>query len=103
MEVKYLLRNDFVLVRIIDLGFMKGIAMPQSSINGKQFVVEALGPDVETLKVGDKVLMLGNVGVTAFPLPNANNLIVLKQEYIALVIEGDESEAPAAPMKMVKT
>lgn len=78
-------RNDSVLVRIIDLSVTPtGIQLPDASIEGKEFLVEAIGPTVKDLEPGDKVLMLGKQGVEFFPLPNSKNLIVLKQEYVVL-------------------
>ena len=81
-------RNDYVLVKIVDLGETpSGIATPQTSIHGKEFHVLAVGPKVDGLKVGDKVLMLGKVNVEYFQLPMAKDLIAIKQEHVVLVVD----------------
>lgn len=83
---KYLPRNDFVLVRIINLGKSeKGILMPDGSQIGKKLVVEAIGPDIMDLKVGDSVLM--SQSSDTFPLPGHNDLFAVKQEAIAMVVD----------------
>jgi len=87
-EVKFRPRNDFVLVKIIDLGVNEaGIAMPQMSIQGKRFEVVAIGPDVEDLHVGESVLMIGQVGDNYYPLPNSKDLLVIRQENVVLIFE----------------
>lgn len=91
MKVIYKPRNDFVLIRIIDKGETdSGIAVPDLAIEGKEFVVEAVGPKVEGLVEGDKVLMIGQPGVSFFPLPKRKDLLVLQQEFVVLVLETSE-------------
>lgn len=86
MNGKFRPRNDFVLVRIVDLGETEsGLAIPQMSAQGKEFVVEGVGPKVKDLVVGDKVLMLGARNVTYFEVPNDSKLIVIKEEHVVLV------------------
>ncbi len=80
-------RNDYVLVRVVQLEEWHGLVMPETSIQGKEFVVEGIGPHVEDLEVGDKVLMTGNMGVTYYPIPNQKDLIITKQENVALRFE----------------
>lgn len=88
MTVKYRPRNDMVLIRQVDHGKTKsGIAIPQISIQGKGFFVEAVGPDVENLKVGDKVLMTGTLGGTYFEVPFDKDLMVMRQEFVILIVE----------------
>jgi NADPH:quinone reductase-like Zn-dependent oxidoreductase len=103
--ITYRVRKGFVLVRIIEVGKVRGIRMPQSSINGKEFYVEGLGEDVTDLKVGDKVLMTGNINTHYHEVPNTGNLIVIKQENVLLVVEGteDEDDLPTKELKKVKT
>jgi len=81
-------RNDFVLIRVVDVGMSEGgVAIPQISIQGKEFHVEAVGPDVNELEVGDKVMMIGKQWNEYYPLPNCKDLLVIKQEFIVLVLE----------------
>lgn len=86
---KFRPRLDYVIIQIVDVGETEsGIALPQVSVQGKQFVVKAIGPDVKAdFKVGDFVLMLGSKNITYFEIPTAKDLIVIKQEFIVLVIE----------------
>ncbi len=92
MAVRYRPRNDLVLVRKIDVGQTReGIMMPEVSIQGKKFQVEAMGPDVDDLDVGDFVMMIGKPGDDYYPLPNENDLIVIHQKNVALVVEETES------------
>ena len=85
-QIDFRPRNDYVLIRIVELGQNPaGIAIPQISAQGKEFHVVAVGPDVEDLDVGDKVLMLGSKNTTYFELPNSKDLIVMKEENVVLV------------------
>ena len=82
-------RNDFVLIRIDKVVKAEDeLAFSDHAIQGKEFVVEAMGPLVEGLEIGDKVMMLGNLGATFFELPNDRNRIAIKQEHVVLVLEG---------------
>jgi len=86
--VKWKPRNDYVLIRVVDLGSTPGgIVVSDYSIEGKEFVIVAVGEQVKGLVSGDKVLMLGTQGVNYFPLPNSKDLIVMKQEHVVLVQE----------------
>ncbi len=83
-------RGSFVLIRIIDMGKTPEgtIAIPQQSIEGKIFEVEAIGPKVEKdIKPGDRVLMIGKFGVDYYPLPNSNNLLIIEESHVVLVFE----------------
>ena len=88
--ITYRPRNDQVLVRIVPVEDVRGIKMPQVSIEGKNFRVEAMGPKVEGLSVGDHVLMIGRKGTEYYPLPNCNDLLIIRQEFVALIVEGEE-------------
>lgn len=88
--VKYLPRNEFILFRFVDKGHLRTLAMPGIASQGKERVVVAVGPNVEGLKVGDKVLVIGEIGVDVIPLPNDNKLFLTKQQNVALIIEEDE-------------
>lgn len=83
---KFTVRNDFVLIRSVKLEEVRGLAMPDTAIEGKKFIVEAIGDKVENLKVGDSVLAVGNLGTTVFPLPNHKDLVVVRQEAVALIV-----------------
>ena len=83
-------RNDFALIRVIMLDTNeRGIAIPQGSMEGKQYLVEAIGPKVEGLKVGDRVLMVGQMGEDWGYLPGTKELLVLKESNVVLIYAED--------------
>lgn len=78
-------RNDYVLIRVTELGESPGgVALPDSAIQGKKFTVDAVGPAVIDLALGDEVLMLGSQGAQYYPLPNSKQLFVIRQEHVVL-------------------
>ena len=78
-------RNDYVLVEIKNIGETgAGIKLPQNAIEGKEFIVKAVGPAVVDLEPGDKVLMIGHQGTNYYPLPGRHDLIVIRQECVVL-------------------
>lgn len=82
----YRCRNDFVLVRVVDLGKTEsGIALPNMAMQGKEFHVVSVGPKVQDLHVGDKVFMIGTKNSHYFELPQSKDLIIIKEEYAVLV------------------
>lgn len=89
VSVKYRMRNDKVLIRIVSVGKVRGMYMPDASMQGKQYVIEAIGPKVEDLKRGDVVLIHGTPGKDCGLLPNDSSLLVASQESVLLVIEPD--------------
>ena len=81
-------RNDYVLIKSITLGQTEsGIALPDQSIQGKKYVVEALGPKVEGLKVGDSILMVGTAGEDWAFLPGSKDLLIIKEQNCVLIYE----------------
>lgn len=86
----YRCRSDFVLFRLVDRGSVGSIATPQISQQGKERIVLAIGPDVEDLNVGDRVLVIGSVGSDVVPLPNESGIYMTRQANVALVVIGDD-------------
>ena len=82
-EERLLPRNDYVVVRVKkrDVG-PDGVELPDSSLEGKDFVIEAVGDDVEKLKKGDKVLMVGTRGEDWAYLPRSSDVLVIKEANI---------------------
>lgn len=72
-------RGDNVIVRVVQHGAHKGLAMPDKAQEGKEYVVVGMGPKVEELEIGDKVLMAGTQGVDWDYLPGCKDLLALKQ------------------------
>jgi len=88
----YVPRNDFVVVRLIDLGkSAAGVIIPSISREGKEMRVVAIGDKVENLKIGDSVLI--SQSVDTFPLPNEKDLFAVKQDCIAVVISENVEES----------
>lgn len=79
-------RGDNVLVRVVQHGAHKGLAMPDRAVEGKEYVLMAKGPKVEELEIGDKVLMVGTMGVDWDFLPSCKDLLVIKQGNIIVVL-----------------
>lgn len=84
-------RNDFVLFRMISKDKIRGLAMPQISEQAKERIIEAVGPDVVGLSVGQKVLVVGTIGSDVVPLPNEGNMFLTRQGNIIVTIEEVES------------
>jgi hypothetical protein len=84
MSRLYFPRNDFVVVKITknDIS-LAGVAIPERSSWGEEYTVYAIGPKVEGLKIGDKVMIIGSqqTGNWSF-VPMEKNLIVTREENI---------------------
>jgi len=78
-------RNDYVIFRMVDTGVSPGgVAVPEISIQGKQFFVVATGPKVEGLDIGEEVLMTGREGFDYFPLPNTKGMFLTQEKNVVL-------------------
>ena len=82
----YIPRNDYVLLRLVSRDTVRGIAMPESSAQGKKWLVESFGPDVVGLKVGQEALPLGQLGEDIAALPSDPTLFLTKQSNIPVVV-----------------
>lgn len=82
-------RNDFVVVKVNTVDKVKGIAVPQNSLQGQEYVVVRVGPKVENLNVGDKVLLTGREGSDWSFIPNFDKLLIIKEGNILLVFKED--------------
>lgn len=96
-SVKYRCRGDFILFRLVNKGEVRGLVMPDQAAQGKERVVVAIGPKVENLDVGDKVLVIGSVGVDTIQIPSEADLYMTREANVAL-IELPESTLPPAEM-----
>lgn len=84
-------RNDMVLVRIVAKGkTLSGIAMPDTAMEGNDFIVAAVGPKVEDLKVGERVMVIGRRGHEWDVLPGTTDLFILKEVNVPMIYRDDK-------------
>lgn len=91
-SIRYKPRNDMVLIRMERVEQVGQVFMPEASVQGYRYRIEAIGPKVESLNVGDVVIVTGQVGVDIGPLPNDSKLYLCREQNAALVIEPAEPE-----------
>ncbi len=84
-RVSYQPRGDFILYRQVDRGFVRGIAVPSLSAQGKDNIIIAVGSEVKDLTPGDKVLIVGTEGSMA-RLPNEQDLYLTRQSNAVCVV-----------------
>lgn len=89
MTTIYKPRKSFVVIRVVSLGKSKDgrIHLPDSAIEGKQYVVHAIGPDVKDLHVGDTVLMQGNQNEDWGYMPGTREFLVIDERNVVLIFE----------------
>jgi hypothetical protein len=92
--ITYLPRNDLVLVKVVNLGEVRGVAMPDIAMQGKVYIVEAVGPKVEGLKQGDEVLIGGKANEDWAFLPSSKDLFITRQENVLLVVREEIQGEP---------
>ena len=85
-------RRNQVLVRIVVKEECKGLVMPQSSPEGKEYIVESVGPDVKNLYVGDKVMIGGRTGEEWTTVPGHSDLVFNIDEHVPLVLHRANGE-----------
>ena len=91
MKPKYRPRNDNVLVQVYKIAETdSGVAMPETSYHGQGYRIIAVGPLVEDLEPGDRVMMTGVQKVDWDFLPRSRDLLVIKESNVLLVFEDDE-------------
>lgn len=83
-------RNDYVVCRAKKIEHLRGLAMPDISRESEEYYVEAMGPLVEDLKLGDRVLVTGQKDLNWSFIPGFPGLFITKQENVVLVIEREE-------------
>jgi len=91
-DVKYQARENYVVIRRQKFDRVRGLAMPDISNVGKQFVVESVGPKVEGLKEGDEVMILGQKGQEYADLPGEPDLLVIDARLVPYVIHRTKEE-----------
>jgi len=67
------------------------VNVPENSAEAQKFYVQEIGPKVEGLKIGDRVMFGGSTksGEVSW-IPGAKDLLMTRQENILCVIEGSE-------------
>lgn len=64
MKINFHPRNDWCLLRIVEVGETdSGIAVPQIAVEGKEFVIVAVGDKVEGLRAGRMSCLRSKLGV----------------------------------------
>lgn len=89
---KFRCRNDNVLLRIINIGSVGSVLIPEISAAGKEFRVVAMGPKVEGLKLNDRVLPSGSKGALYYELPFDKNLIIVRECDISIVFDDPKND-----------
>ncbi len=79
--------GDKVLCRMVRSDLVRGMIMPDIAQEGKQYIIEAVGPKVEHLKKGDKVLVSGMRGQHWDFLPGYSDLFIISEKDIPLTYE----------------
>jgi hypothetical protein len=97
--IQFTPRGPYCVIRVshIDKN-AAGIALSQTSADAKQYHVESIGPDVENLKIGDRVLMVAEPGEKpCWDIPGQYGLMLVRESAISLVVtETIDEPAPAA-------
>lgn len=89
-KVKYQAREGYAIIRRNKFDKVRGIAMPDISNDGKQFIIESVGPKVEGLEEGDEVMILGVKGQEYADLPGEPDLLVIDARLVPYVIHRSE-------------
>lgn len=96
---KYTPRNDFVIVRRVRLDLTPGgVAVSDQASEAYEHFVEAVGPKVEHLKKGDKILALLVDGEAQnyVIIPNERNLLfAVRESTIMMTVEESGSNGEA--------
>ena len=86
-DAVYQCREDFVLIKIIPRNSEGGLIYPDISQDGKDHFVINVGPKVEGLKKGDRVMSIAQQGSFVFLPGRKMELYVTRATNIALVLD----------------
>ena len=90
-ELKYRVRGDFLLCRIVVQDKVGSLAMPQSSQEGRKYIIVGIGEKVNDICIGEQIIIAANPGEGSYyAIPNSNGLFLIKAEFAALVVEDEE-------------
>ena len=84
--MKYRMRNNFVLIRVVDTGKVGSVLTPQKSAEGKTYYIEEFGDKVQGLAKGDQIFMLAAPGSAMF-VPGSTELFFTQEENVVLIYE----------------
>ncbi len=87
--------NDKVLVRMVRAALVRGMIMPDIAQEGKQYLVEAVGPKVEHLKAGMKILVSGVQDIHWSFIPGFSDLFIVSEKDVPLTYEELPEEGEA--------
>ncbi len=86
--MKFSPRNDYVVFKRVKRGrTITGIAVSDQAVEGVDHVIVVIGPKVQELKEGDKVLILGTLGQDYGQIPGSKDLFVTKESNVVLIYE----------------
>ncbi len=92
-------RNDFCLIRVSQADKQGGVHIPGMSQEAQRYHVEAIGPKVEDLKIGDRVLCTGKKDLDFSFIPGHSGLMIIRADNVVLVFEPEpEEKADATPV-----
>lgn len=89
-QITYRPRNNLVLIRRMARGKVRGLVMPDAAAEGQKMVVEAVGPKVEDLDVGDEVLAIGIPGEDLVRIPGHTDLYLVREGNVLVVVTGSK-------------
>ncbi len=85
---RYHPRKDLVFFKEVTIDKSAGgVVIPEISIEGKAWYVISAGPDVDDLKTGDRIMVIGTLRQDLMPLPGAKDLLVARQQNCLMKIE----------------
>lgn len=87
--MKIRMRNDFVLVKVVDTGKIGSVLTTQKSSEGKEYFIEKVGDKVQGLAQGDRVFLLAGPGSGMF-IPNSTEFFFTKEENVVLVYDKEQ-------------
>jgi NADPH:quinone reductase-like Zn-dependent oxidoreductase len=79
-------RGSRVLIKMRMRDEINGVRVPERSVEAKVFTVVAIGPKVEHLNVGDRVMMTGQQKVDWDYLPGSHEMLIIDEANVLCVL-----------------